>query len=99
MLSTMQDGERSVAQLLPHGARVHGEQRTLTWSGTGTRAESHRQLAVHATRLARALRLGVAGEQRIGTFMWNNAEHMQADLAVPAMGAVLHTLNIRLFPE
>lgn len=31
--------------------------------------------------------------------MWNNAEHLEAYLAVPAMGAVLHTLNIRLFPE
>ena len=31
--------------------------------------------------------------------MWNNAEHLVAYLAVPAMGAVLHTLNIRLFPE
>src|SRR5262249_42947696 len=34
-----------------------------------------------------------------GTFMWNNAEHLTAYLAVPSMGAVLHTLNIRLFPE
>ena len=31
--------------------------------------------------------------------MWNNAEHLEAYLAVPSMGAVLHTLNIRLFPE
>ena len=31
--------------------------------------------------------------------MWNNAEHLAAYLAVPSMGAVLHTLNIRLFPE
>ncbi len=31
--------------------------------------------------------------------MWNNAEHLAAYTAVPAMGAVLHTLNIRLFPE
>ena len=31
--------------------------------------------------------------------MWNNAEHLVAYLAVPSMGAVLHTLNLRLFPE
>ena len=31
--------------------------------------------------------------------MWNNSAHMEAYLAVPSMGAVLHTLNIRLFPE
>ena len=39
------------------------------------------------------------GDQRVGTFQWNNAEHLEAYLAVPSMGAVLHTLNIRLFPE
>ncbi|MFZ0907059.1 MAG: long-chain fatty acid--CoA ligase, partial [Mycobacterium sp.] len=44
-------------------------------------------------------RVGVNGDQRVATFMWNNAEHLAAYLAVPAMGAVLHTLNIRLFPE
>jgi fatty-acyl-CoA synthase len=35
----------------------------------------------------------------VGTFAWNNQEHMEAYLAIPCMGAVLHTLNIRLFPE
>ena len=39
-----------------------------------------------------------AGE-RVGTFMWNNQTHLEAYLAIPCMGAVLHTLNIRLFPE
>ena len=43
--------------------------------------------------------LGITGDQRVGTFQWNNAEHLEAYLAVPSMGAVLHTLNIRLFPE
>ena len=36
---------------------------------------------------------------RVGTFSWNNTEHMQAYLAVPSMGAVMHTINIRLSPE
>ncbi len=35
----------------------------------------------------------------MGTFCWNDQEHMEAYLAVPSMGAVLHTLNLRLFPE
>jgi len=53
-----------------------------------------------AAQLANALRgIGVTGDQRVATFMWNNAEHLTAYLAVPSMGAVLHTLNIRLFPE
>ena len=36
---------------------------------------------------------------RVGTFLWNNQTHLEAYLAIPAMGAVLHTLNLRLFPE
>jgi fatty-acyl-CoA synthase len=43
--------------------------------------------------------LGVTGDQRVGTFCWNHQEHLECYLAIPSMGAVLHTLNIRLFPE
>jgi fatty-acyl-CoA synthase len=51
-------------------------------------------------RLAAALaRLGIGEGDRVGTFAWNNQEHLEAYLAIPCMGAVLHTLNIRLFPE
>ena len=46
-----------------------------------------------------AARLGVDGDQRVATFMWNNAEHLEAYLAIPSMGAVMHTLNIRLSPD
>jgi fatty-acyl-CoA synthase len=38
----------------------------------------------------------VDGDQRVATFMWNNAEHLEAYLAIPSMGAVMHTLNLRL---
>jgi fatty-acyl-CoA synthase len=44
-------------------------------------------------------RLGIRAGDRVGTFAWNTQEHVEAYLAVPSMGAVLHTLNIRLFPE
>ena len=43
--------------------------------------------------------LGVGAGDRVGTFCWNTQEHLEAYLAIPCMGAVLHTLNIRLFPE
>ena len=42
---------------------------------------------------------GSGADDRVGTFMWNNQRHLEAYLAVPSMGAVLHTLNVRLFPE
>ncbi len=58
------------------------------------------QTGARAAQLASALReLGVDGDQRVATLMWNNAEHLEAYLAVPSMGAVLHTLNLRLDPQ
>ncbi|MPZ81511.1 MAG: long-chain-fatty-acid--CoA ligase [Actinophytocola sp.] len=100
MLGTMQDGQLSIANLLRHGSRVHATAEVVTWTGTGSRRATYTEVAREAAKLAHALRgLGVTSDQRIGTFMWNNNEHLVAYLAVPAMGAVLHTLNIRLFPE
>ncbi|MBB2934885.1 fatty-acyl-CoA synthase [Amycolatopsis bartoniae] len=96
----MQDGHLSIGTLLRHATKVHATSEIVTWTGSGTRRETFADLGKHAARLANALRsLGVTGDQRVGTFMWNNAEHMAAYAAIPAMGAVLHTLNIRLFPE
>ena len=64
------------------------------------RTITYRELGEQVGRLANALRdLGITGDERVATFMWNNAEHLAAYLAAPSMGAVLHTLNIRLSPE
>jgi fatty-acyl-CoA synthase len=58
------------------------------------------EVAARADKLASGLsKLGISEGDRVGTFMWNNQEHFEAYLAVPAMGAVLNTVNIRLFPE
>ncbi len=100
MLSTMQDAQLSIATLLRHGATVHAGSEVVTWTGSEGRTTTFTEVGAQSARLANALRgLGVTGDQRVATFMWNNAEHLTAYLAVPAMGAVLHTLNVRLFPE
>ena len=53
-----------------------------------------------ALRLAGALRAaGVAEGDRVGTFMWNTPAHLEAYFGVPNAGAVLHTINLRLFPD
>ena len=58
------------------------------------------ECAVRARRLAGALRsLGVGDGDRVATLMWNQSEHLELYFAVPAMGAVIHTLNPRLFPD
>jgi fatty-acyl-CoA synthase len=56
--------------------------------------------ARRARRLAAALsQLGIEEGDRVGTLMWNQAEHLEAYYALPAMGAVVHTLNPRLHPD
>src|SRR5215813_12351287 len=101
MLSTMMDLPLQISRLVEHGATVHGASEIVTWTGDGARRTTFAELGAMAAQLAHALHddLGVTGDQRVGTFMWNNAEHMAAYAAVPSMGAVLHTLNLRLFPE
>src|SRR6478735_622787 len=99
MLSTMQDEPLSLATLLRYGSTVHAAAEVSTWTGSGSRTITFGELGEQFARLAHGLRaLGVGESDRVGTFMWNNNEHMAAYGAVPAMGAVLHTLNIRLFP-
>src|SRR6201987_5280071 len=100
MDSTMQDFPLTIAAIMRHGCGLHGARTVTTATADGYRRTSYRELGQQAAQLANALRrLGVSGDQRVATFMWNNAEHLAAYMAIPSMGAVLHTLNIRLFPE
>jgi len=95
------DQPLQISRLLDHGSTVHSGSEVVTWTGEGARRTSFAQVGAQAAQLAHALRddLGVTGDDRVATFQWNNAEHMVAYCAVPSMGAVLHTLNIRLFPD
>ncbi len=97
----MMDLPLQISRLLEYGRTVHGDAELVTWMGDHGRRTTFAGIGGQAAQLAHALRddLGVTGDQRVGTFMWNNAEHMAAYFAVPSMGAVLHTLNLRLFPE
>jgi fatty-acyl-CoA synthase len=100
MLSTMQDHPLLVSDILVHGQNVHGRSEVVTFEGDGYRRASFAEVATRAERLAAALAgLGVGDGDRVATFSMNHQEHVEAYLAVPSMGAVLHTLNVRLFPE
>jgi fatty-acyl-CoA synthase len=100
MYSTMHSFPLTVTGILRHASTVHGARKVTTATGDGYRETTYAELGRHAAQLANALRgIGIDGDQRVATFMWNNAEHLAAYVAIPSMGAVLHTLNIRLFPE
>jgi fatty-acyl-CoA synthase len=98
--STMQDFPLTIGMILRHGQAVYGDSEVVTFEGDGARRATFAEVAGRAGQLAGALhRLGIEAGDRVGTFQWNNQEHLEGYLAVPTMGAVLHTLNIRLFPE
>ena len=100
MLSTMQDTPLLISGILRHGQNVYGDSLVITTEPGGDRTATFGQVAEGAERLARALRrLGVQPGDRVATFCWNNRAHLEAYFGVPSMGAVLHTLNLRLFPE
>src|ERR1700694_3603748 len=97
--STMQDFPLTITSILRHGAAVHGDSEVVTFEGDGSRRASVGEGASRMARLAHGLQdLGIEAGDRVGTFGWNTQEHLEAYFAVPCMGAVLHTLNLRL-PE
>src|SRR5262245_42495055 len=98
--STMQDFPLTITGILRHGRKVYGDSECVTWTEGDPRRATFAEVADNADRLAAALtKLGVRDGDRVGTFCWNSQEHLEAYFAIPSIGAVLHTLNIRLFPE
>ncbi|HTQ44413.1 MAG TPA: long-chain fatty acid--CoA ligase [Polyangiaceae bacterium] len=97
MQSTMMDCDLTVSSIVRHGAGVHGGSLVVTGDVRALRRSSFADVALRAERLAAALaRLGVRPGDRVATLSSNHQEHLEAYLAVPSMGAVLHTLNPRL---
>jgi fatty-acyl-CoA synthase len=100
MDSTMQDFPLTVTGILRHGTTWFSGRKVITKTADGYREISFGELGPRVAQLAHGLRqLGVTNGQRVATFMWNNQEHLEAYFAAPCMGAVLHTLNIRLGGE
>ncbi|MSU78747.1 MAG: fatty acid--CoA ligase [Gemmataceae bacterium] len=100
MQSTMQHSALTILALFEHGQRIYPDSEVVTFDGATIRRTSFAEVARRVRQLAAALvRLGVKPGERVGTFCWNCQEHLEAYFAVPCLGAVLHTLNIRLFPE
>jgi len=78
----------------------HPSAQVATLTEHGTVRASFGEVSARVDRLARVLgQLGIGDGDRVGTFAWNNQRHFELYMAVPCVGAVLHTLNIRLFAE
>jgi fatty-acyl-CoA synthase len=98
--STMMDFPLTIGRIFEHGRALYADSTVVTSEAEGVRRIEFWALAERAEQLAAGLRrLGVRPGDRVATFAWNNQEHQEAYFAVPGMGAVLHTLNIRLSVE
>ena len=98
--STMMERPLLISDLFEHGRRLYRDSRVITVEEGGDRVATYAEVGDRTDQLAKALqKLGVRQEDRVGTFCWNSQEHLEAYFAISSMGAVMHTLNIRLFPE
>ena len=90
----------TLQHILRRMRRMYGDSEVVTLTDDGTTRASYAEVCDRIDRLCRALRvLGVQDGDRVATFAWNSQRHLEAYMGVPCMGAVLHTLNIRLFEE
>ena len=100
MRSTMMDFPLTVGHIFEHGRTLYADSVVVTNEAGGVRRTEFGALADRAEQLAAGLRrLGVEPGDRVATFGWNNQEHQEAYFAIPGMGAVMHTINIRLSAE
>jgi acyl-CoA synthetase (AMP-forming)/AMP-acid ligase II len=101
MRSTMMDFPLTIGHIFEHGRTLYADSEVVTSEADGGRRRiQFGALADRAGQLAAALRrLGVEPGDRVATFAWNNQEHQEAYFAIPGMGAVMHTINIRLSAE
>ncbi len=100
MQGQMMDYQLTLTPLLERARRLFPTKEIVTKAGPGLERFTYAQMAERVARLANALaKLGIKSGDRVATFAWNNARHLEIYFAAPCMGAVLHPLNLRLPPE
>ncbi len=96
---TMQKTPLLMSRILGRGAILDPDIEVVTMQAEGSHRQTLKQTWDRANQVAHALKKhGIEVGDRVGSFMWNNYRHLELYQAVPSMGAVLHTLNIRLSP-
>lgn len=100
MRGMMMDYPLTLHHFLDRNQRLFGEKEVVSRTSTGIHRYTYAAYGERVGRLANALKtLGVQTGDRVGTFAWNTFRHLEFYYAVPCMGAVLHTVNIRLPPD
>ena len=96
----MMDRSLQISRLIDHAALWHGDTEIVTKrTGAPDRRGTYRELRARSAQVAHALerRLGVTPGDRVATFAWNTQRHLELYYGVSGTGAVLHTINPRLF--
>jgi 3-(methylthio)propionyl---CoA ligase len=90
-----------ISSLIRHADRFHGDTEIVSRTVEGAiHRYTYRDAHARSRKLARALsRQGVVDGDRVATLAWNGYRHFELYYAVSGMGAVIHTINPRLFPE
>jgi fatty-acyl-CoA synthase len=100
MRGLMMDYPLTITHVLERAGQQFPTKQVITRTAAGLHRLAYADLYRRACRLANALlTLGVGDGDRVASFAWNTHRHLELYLGVPSSGAVLHTLNIRLFPE
>ncbi len=100
MRSTMPDFPLTLQHFLWRSTTLFPNKEIVTRRETGRHRYTYADFGRRVAQLAHGLReLGIGPGDRVGTLAWNNYRHLELYFAVPCSGAVLHTLNPRLFPE
>ncbi|MGI9392032.1 MAG: AMP-binding protein, partial [Parvibaculales bacterium] len=101
MKALMQNAPLLLSSIIDHAAKWHGEQEIVSLMGKGVlHRETYKEAQLRAKKLALALkRMGVKKGEVVATMAWNHYRHFESWYGVSGMGAVVHTLNPRLFPD
>src|ERR1700686_2918463 len=100
MESLMMDYPLTLQHAYNRAVRLFSRKEIVTRTEDGLHRYTYREWGKRTAQLAHALhKAGVTPGERIATFGWNTYRHLELYFAVPCIGAVLHTLNIRLFAE
>src|SRR4051794_3705611 len=96
----MQETPLTIPMIFNRAERITPNKRVITSTPQGRTSITYGQWAERTRRLGGVLDdLGISADGRVGTFAWNTGRHLELYFAAPCSGRVLHTLNIRLFPE
>lgn len=90
----------TLVTMLERAEKYFPKKGVVSRTPTGITKINYKDIAARTRSLSSALeKLGVKQGDRVGTLAWNHHRHLEAYFAIPCMGAVLHTINIRLSTE